>query len=168
MPVDHDAVLDDWRRNAEAHDDANFAFLRRLKFTDEPSATDKLAAGLHQQAFQIIDCTRCANCCRTMSVRLNRADIERIAGRLGMNPAEFTEKYLQPSDVEELEIASKPCPFLGANDRCTIYEFRPDCCREYPHTDKQDFATRTHLHSGNALICPAVFWIVEQMRKLGT
>ena len=38
-------------------------------------------------------------------------------------------------------------------------------CREYPHTDKEGFATRTIGHAGTALICPAVFWMIEQMRQ---
>jgi Fe-S-cluster containining protein len=58
----------------------------------------------------------------------------------------------------------KPCPFLGDDDRCTIYEMRPTVCREYPHTDKEGFTFRTMGVASNALVCPAVFWIVEQMK----
>jgi Fe-S-cluster containining protein len=165
MSVDHNSVVDDWRTNAAAHDDANFDFLHSLKSRD-PRETDALAGRLHREAFQIVDCTRCANCCKTMSVRLNRDEIERIAGHLGMSPADFTAKYLTPAEEEnEFEIVARPCPFLGTDDRCTIYEVRPDCCRAYPHTDAKDFATRTTSHSANTLVCPAVFWIVEQMRR---
>jgi hypothetical protein len=164
MPVDHESVVNDWRRNAAAHADANFDFLHSLKSSDARK-TDALAGRLHREAFEIVDCTRCANCCKTMSVRLNREDIERIAGHLGMSPAEFAAKYLKPTDDDELEIVAKPCPFLGTDDRCTIYEVRPDCCRGYPHTDAKGFATRTMSHSANTLVCPAVFWIVEQMRE---
>ena len=57
-----------------------------------------------------------------------------------------------------------PCPFFGADNRCTIYEVRPADCVEYPHTDKEGFTFRTHGHANNALVCPAVFYIVEQMR----
>ena len=54
---------------------------------------------------------------------------------------------------------------VGEMTSCSIYEVRPDCCRAYPHTDAKDFATRTTSHSANTLVCPAVFWIVEQMRR---
>ncbi len=37
-------------------------------------------------------------------------------------------------------------------------------CAEYPHTRKKEFATRTNLHAGNAITCPAVFWIIEELR----
>ena len=35
----------------------------------------------------------------------------------------------------------------------------------YPHTDKDGFTFRTMSVANNALVCPAVFWIVEEMRK---
>ena len=59
----------------------------------------------------------------------------------------------------------KPCPFLGDDNRCTIYDVRPTLCREYPHTDKEGFTFRTMGVANNALVCPAVFWIVEQMKQ---
>ena len=59
----------------------------------------------------------------------------------------------------------KPCPFLGDDNRCTIYEVRPTVCWEYPHTDKEGFNFRTMGVASNALVCPAVFWIVEQMKQ---
>jgi hypothetical protein len=76
MPANHDAIFEDWRRNAAAHEDANFAFLRSLKFADHPRETDELAAELHRDAFRIIDCTRCANCCKTISHRPHRVERE--------------------------------------------------------------------------------------------
>lgn len=45
-----------------------------------------------------------------------------------------------------------------------VHEVRPAACREYPHTDKEGFTSRTMLHANNAKDCPAVFWIVEQLR----
>lgn len=55
----------------------------------------------------------------------------------------------------------------GDDNLCSIYEVRPAECREYPHTNKPGFTTRTVRHASNALACPAVFWIVEQMRNQG-
>ncbi len=56
-------------------------------------------------------------------------------------------------------------PFLGDDDRCIIYDTRPTVYREYPHTDKEGFTFRTMGVASNALMCPAVFWIVEQMKR---
>ena len=30
--MDHDTIVDDWRKNAERHDDENYEFLRSMKF----------------------------------------------------------------------------------------------------------------------------------------
>jgi Fe-S-cluster containining protein len=165
MPASHDEIVSDWKKNAEAHDEANFTYLRSLKLADNPRRTDAAAAALHAQAFQIIDCTRCANCCKTLDIRLTREDVQRIAGHLAMTADAFTANYLKTVDGDQFEIVVKPCPFLGADDRCTIYEVRPEGCRGYPHTDKRGFASRTYGHAANTQVCPAVFWIVEEMRK---
>ena len=52
----------------------------------------------------------------------------------------------------------RPCPFLGADSKCTIYDVRPEKCRGYPFTDKPDFAFSTITHANNAVVCPAVFY----------
>jgi hypothetical protein len=164
--MNHDTIVDDWRKNAEAHDAENYEFLRSLKFGSYGFRPDDLASELHQRAFQIVDCTRCANCCKTMNVIFTKADVRRIAGHLGMPKAEFIDKYLEVDERNgAFKARGKPCPFLGDDDRCTIYEVRPKACQEYPHTDKKGFTGRTLGVSGNALVCPAVFWIIEQMKQ---
>jgi hypothetical protein len=77
--VDHDTIVEDWRRNAKLHDDENYDFLRSLKFRDYGFEPDELAVELHERAFQIVDCTRCANCCKTLDIKITNADAERIA-----------------------------------------------------------------------------------------
>ena len=164
--IDHDTVVANWKQNAERHDDGNYEFLRSMKFREYGFDPDELAGELHEQAFQIVDCTRCANCCKTMDINFDDEDIERIAGHLNMPTAEFIEAYLEVNDEDgPYKARQKPCPFLGDDDRCTVYEVRPTVCREYPHTDKEGFTFRTRGVASNALVCPAVFWIVEQMKQ---
>ena len=165
--MDMDTIINDWKQNAERHDCRNFGFLRSLKMKSE-RAVDRAARKLHQEAFSIIDCLQCANCCKTLSPTLTAEDVARIAARLGMDAAAFRTEYLVESEDRGLwKPKSLPCSFLGADNCCTIYEVRPASCAEYPHTDKPEFASRTHLRSGNALQCPAVFYIIEQMRARG-
>ena len=164
--MNHDAVIEDWRQNAERHDEENFEFLHSMKHREYGFVPDELAGELHEQAFQIVDCTRCANCCKTMDINFDDEDIERIAGHLNMPTAEFIETYLEADDEDgTYKARQKPCPFLGDDDRCTIYEVRPTVCREYPHTDKEGFTFRAMGVASNSLVCPAVFWIVEQMKQ---
>ena len=165
--MEMDPIINDWKQNAERLDSRNFKFLRSLKMKTE-RAVDRAAQRLHREAFSIIDCLQCANCCKTVNPTFTTEDIARIAARLGMDAAAFKKEHLVKSEDRGLwKPKSLPCPFLGTDNRCTIYEVRPTSCADYPHTDKPGFATRTHLHSGNALQCPAVFYIIEQMRARG-
>ncbi len=164
--VNHDTIVDDWQQNAKAHDDENYEFLRSMKCRDYGFDPDDLADQLHEKAFQIVDCTRCTNCCKTLDIVFSDEDIERIAGHLDMKIDEFIQMYLELDDDDRPYIVrAKPCSFLGEDGRCTIYNVRPTVCREYPHTDKDGFTFRTIGVANNALVCPAVYWIVEEMKK---
>jgi Fe-S-cluster containining protein len=101
-----------------------------------------------------------------MPPAVSAEDIGRIAEHLGLSREAFIEAYLAV-DPEEggYQMKAAPCPFLGADDRCTIYAVRPETCRQFPHTDKERFASRTYLHSANAQACPAVYYIVKRMRR---
>jgi Fe-S-cluster containining protein len=164
--VNHDSIVDDWQQNAKARDDKNYEFLRSMKFRDHGFEPDELAGQLHEKTFQIVDCTRCANCCKTMDIKFDDEDVKRIAGHLDIEIDEFIQTYLEHNDEDgPYEVRGKPCSFLGEDGHCNIYDVRPSVCREYPHTDKDGFTFRTMSVANNALVCPAVFWIVEEMKK---
>src|ERR1700739_3964847 len=116
----HDALVADWKENAKKHDDENYRFLRSVKQRSFKKV-DRIALELHQEAFSIVDCTKCANCCRTLRPVFTDEDIERIAGHLGMAQDEFIAVYLE-RDEEGGRYRTKaaPCPFLGGDNRCTI------------------------------------------------
>lgn len=152
---DHDTVVKGRRQNAERHDEENYEFLRSMKHREYGFDPDELAGELHKQAFQIVDCTRCANCCKTMNIKFDDEDIDGIAGHLNMSVDEFIETYLAADDEDGHYIArQKPCPFLGEDDHCTIYD-RPTARREYPHTDKEGLVFRTMGVANSTLVCPA-------------
>lgn len=163
--MDHDTIVEDWRQNSRSRDNEYYEFLRSLKFRDYGFDPDELAAELHDRAFQIVDCTRCANCCKTLEIMVTNADAQRIAEHLNMTPDAFAEAYLATDKNGNSKFRQQPCPFLGEDDRCRIYGVRPTDCQEYPFTHKEGFVFRTMGHANRALTCPAVFWIVEQMRS---
>lgn len=163
--MDHDTIVEDWRRNSKLHDDENHEFLRSLKFRDYGFEPDELAAELHERAFEIVDCTRCANCCKTLDIKVTSADAERIAEHLNMTPDAFAKAHLATDEEGDRKFRQQPCPFPYEDDRCRIYSVRPTDCREYPFTNKEGFVFRTMGHGNRALACPAVFWIVEEMRS---
>jgi len=162
----HDAIVNDWKAHAQAHDDENYQFLRSLKFGASSKKVDRVARELHGQVFQIIDCTRCANCCRTLQPNFTDDDIDRIAGHLGQTREAFIDTFLI-WDEEERSYCTKaaPCPLLGEDGRCTVYDVRPEACRGYPYTDKKDFVQHTMSRAAAAVTCPAAFAIIEGMKK---
>ncbi|HET6387071.1 MAG TPA: YkgJ family cysteine cluster protein [Armatimonadota bacterium] len=166
MSNDHDLMVRAWKENALCEEDADFRFLRRLKLADNPGRIDSLAHELHDETFAKIDCTRCANCCKTIRPGFTGEDVERIAAHLEMSPQAFIAAHLE-ADPPEGEYFTKqtPCPFLGEDDRCTIYDVRPEACRDYPHTNKEGFTHRIYSHSANELTCPAVYHIVKDLRR---
>ena len=161
----HDALVADWHENAKDHDDENYLFLRSLKMRS-PKKVDRIALELHQEAFSIVDCTKCANCCRTLRPVVTDEDIARIAMHLGLTEEEFVAAYLERDEEEgRYRIKMTPCPFLGDDNLCKIYDVRPEKCQGYLFTDKPDFVFSTITHANNAVVCPAVFYLVEQMKK---
>ena len=116
---------------------------------------------LHDRAFEKIDCLLCANCCKTTGPLLTQKDIERIAKHFKIKPGAFVEKYLRIDEDGDYVFKSMPCPFLGEDNYCSIYDVRPKACREYPHTNRKNQQGILKLTQKNALICPAVAWIFE-------
>jgi len=114
--MDMHAILDDWKANAQRHDDSNFYFLRRLKMNSD-SAVDQSVRQLYEEAFSIIDCIQCANCCKTISPQFLKEDICRITKHLDMKEAEFMAMYLQADEDGNLHMKNLPCPFLDDDNR---------------------------------------------------
>lgn len=115
----------------------------------------------HEKVFQKIDCLACANCCKTTSPIFRDIDIKRIAKNLRTTEKQFIASYLHLDEEMDFVLNQSPCAFLGAEDnKCTIYEFRPLACREYPHTDRKNMHQILNLTQKNMDICPAVVRIV--------
>ena len=126
----------------------------------------KALPALHEAAFEKIDCLACANCCRNYSPRFKQPDIKRIAKRLKLKEGELVHRYLRMDEDGDYVVKSSPCPFIGADNACSIYEDRPTDCRRYPYTDEDVLLKRVPLTLKNATICPAVFTVLEQLQHL--
>lgn len=120
---------------------------------------------LHQDEFSKTNCLDCANCCKTTGPLFTAVDIERISRHLKMKPGQFISAYLRLDEDNDYVLQKVPCPFLGQDNYCSIYETRPKACREFPHTDRKKFHQISHLTQKNVAICPAAFAIVEEMKK---
>ena len=124
---------DELKRAFPAVEEENMIFRAFLKGLD-PDELDKLVHEMQRELFGKADCIACSNCCKVIVPVLSNDDVARIARLLGLSEQDFRTSYLENVD-EEWVFNSKPCPFLTEKG-CSIYDYRPEMCREYPFTDK--------------------------------
>ncbi|EMB56166.1 YkgJ family cysteine cluster protein [Streptococcus mutans] len=139
-------------------------FLATLK-KKAPKNLDKIVQEVHAEVFREIDCTKCANCCKILGPLFTEADISRIAKHFRMRLPVFEDMYLRVDEDNDKVFKSMPCPFLGEDNLCSIYDIRPKACREFPHTDRKKIYQINHLTIQNTLICPAVYLFVEKLQE---
>ena len=139
-------------------------YLRRLR-EKNPKKLDEMFRRLHDEVFAEMDCLDCGNCCKTTSPRFMQRDIDRIAKHFNMHPKTFRLQYLDLDEDDDWVLRKTPCPFLLADNSCSIYHVRPKACQEYPHTNVKNMRGHLVIARNNLSICPAVYEIVERIRK---
>ncbi len=139
-------------------------FFAKLK-KKPPKQLDSMMQVWDEEVFSEIDCLQCANCCKTTGPLFTNRDIDRIAKYLRIKPQKFIEQYLYVDEDDDYVLQKLPCPFLGQDNYCSIYEVRPKACREFPHTNRKNFHQISHLTLKNVAICPAAYQVVELMKK---
>ncbi|NQX92718.1 MAG: YkgJ family cysteine cluster protein, partial [Flavobacteriales bacterium] len=82
----------------------------------------------HNEVFEEYNCLSCANCCKTTSPIVEPMDIDRMAHALGIKPVEFKIEYLVIDEDGDYVFHQAPCPFLGLDNKCKVYESRPKAC----------------------------------------
>lgn len=143
------------------------SLVRKLK-KKNAREVDNLFHTLHDEVFEEVDCLACANCCKTTSPIFRDVDVERLAKALRMPVVEFQKKYLTMDADRDWVLQTAPCPFLGEDNYCSVYEWRPKACREYPHTDRKNMLQILNLSLKNTEVCPAVakiFFAISQRNQ---
>lgn len=154
-----------WLQKAEQQKKQTRQFLKRLR-KKPPRDLDQRFQRAHQHAFEEqVDCLSCANCCKTMSPRVSKRDISRIAKVLGMAEQAFVARYLYQDEEGDYLMNASPCPFLGADNKCLIYEDRPDACANFPHTDHRKMHKHLNTAAHNYARCPIVYTVIEQLKS---
>jgi uncharacterized protein len=157
--------LDKFKIVSEKKSAENRKFLSVVKKKD-PRKVDDAFHRIHDEVFETIDCLQCANCCKTTSPIFYQTDIDRVAKALRMKPGDFVTTYLRVDEDGDHVLKSSPCPFLDADNYCSVYEDRPKACREYPHTDRKKMVQIMDLTHRNTLVCPAVLDMVERLKNV--
>lgn len=159
-----DLLLENWELKSKERTKAYKGFLQR---THKNDVIYKLP-DLHEQAFEKVNCLSCANCCKNYSPRFKTPDIKRISKVVGMRESVFIDNYLRIDEEGDYVLISKPCPFLGEGNFCSIYEDRPSDCRRFPYTDEDVFIKKQSLTLKNASFCPAVYFVIEKLMAENT
>jgi len=89
------------------------------------------------------DCGKCPGyCCSYPLIEVNRADIARLARHFSLDYATAEERFTKYDAGEKArglrhqkdKFFGQVCRFFDIKERrCTVYEARPDTCRDYPY-----------------------------------
>ncbi len=156
--------LEQFRREAKENFAENKRFFKKLKSVN-PKKLDQAFHDAHDEAFDCINCLECGNCCKTTGPLFTTKDIDRLAKHFGMKAGDFMDQYLRTDEDGDYVLQTVPCPFLGDDNYCSVYESRPKACREYPHTDRNKMHQILELTRKNVEVCPAVHHITETLKK---
>lgn len=152
-------LLNNWEKKSQSRQKDYKRFLKQA----DKNTMLKHQQGFHEEAMEKIDCLSCANCCKSYSPRFKTPDIKRISKLLRMKEGEFIDRYLNLDTDGDYVVKSSPCPFLGANNACSIYDSRPSDCARFPYTDEDVLHRRQPLTLKNSTFCPIVYYVLERL-----
>lgn len=156
MTVD---LLHNWQIKSKSRHKVYKSFLARV----EKNKVLKQLPGLNEEAFNTIDCLKCAACCKNYSPRFKTPDIKRISKFLGMKEGDFIAAYLRVDEDGDFVVKTTPCPFLGPDNLCSVYEVRPSDCARFPYTGEDVVLKRQQLTLKNASFCPITYYVLERL-----
>ncbi|MEP7278057.1 MAG: YkgJ family cysteine cluster protein [Bacteroidota bacterium] len=148
-----------WQKKSAEHEKKYRQFLQR---PNRNKVLRQLPA-LHTAAFEKIDCLQCGACCKNYSPRFKTPDIKRIAKHLKMKEGVFIETYLRLDKDGDYVTRAAPCPFLGNDNYCSIYEQRPSDCHRFPYTNEDVLIDRPKITLKNTAFCPITFFVMENL-----
>ncbi len=154
-------ILHNWQKKSKEKQKQYKGFLERA----DKNKVLKQLPELHEEAFEKVDCLQCAACCKNYSPRFKTPDVKRISKRLGMKESVFIETYLRVDEEGDFVVKTSPCPFLGADNFCSIYEDRPSDCARFPYTDEDVIIKRQKLTLTNASFCPITYYVLDKLME---
>ncbi len=154
-----DFINSNWQKRSADHQKQYKQWLQRA---DKREVLKQLP-GAHEAAFENINCLHCAACCKNYSPRFKTPDIKRISKHLKMKESSFIDTYLKLDEEGDYVVKSKPCPFLDANNYCSIYDVRPSDCERFPYTDEDVLLKRPNITLKNSTFCPIVVFVLEKL-----
>jgi Fe-S-cluster containining protein len=152
-------ILINWEKKSGERQKEYKKFLHRAN----KNKVLKQLPDLNEEAFEKIDCLQCANCCKSYSPRFTPPDIKRISKYLDMKEGDFKAVYLVQDEEGDNVTKTKPCPFLGSDNKCGIYDVRPIDCARFPYMDNDFMLKRQPLALKNSTFCPITYYVIEKL-----
>ena len=148
---------------AEPHWADNWNFRAYLQQEVDPGDIDRKVHEINTRVSAAIDCTKCGNCCREIHPNMTSQDLSQLTAGLGLKESDLDSKIRVEADGTAV-FCESPCPMLKEN-KCTVYQHRPDDCREYPHLHKPDFLGGSVGVIENYGTCPIIFNVYRELKK---
>jgi uncharacterized protein len=155
------------RRYARHNEDADWRFRSYLKGSNKPDTEiDQTVQAITDEVWKDIDCTTCANCCKTLQIVVDDNDILQLSKSILIKPSQFVKLYVETDGDGTKLLKSQPCVFLGQDKKCTVYENRPKACRDFPYLHRPRFRNRSITMVSNLGICPIVFNVWQRLKDV--
>ncbi len=151
-------------RMAHLKEEENQSFMIFLKGCDH-FKVDKIVHKLNEKYLSLYDCTKCGNCCKQLAPSLSQEEILEITDFLNITYEDFIEKFVNRETTNGFILKNQECPFLNKN-KCSIYEYRPEACRSFPHLHKDNINHRLLSLLDNIHICPIIYYIFEDLKEI--
>lgn len=151
---------------AEHHDD--FEVMRYMLEADDidDGTLDRIVDQIAAPIVAAVDCTQCANCCRSLDVYLTEQDAQWLTEGLSLTTEETVAQYIDRESASEVQEWGKfracPCAFLKGN-LCSIYAHRPESCRTYP-AFTPDFRWTLADTIAGASLCPIIYNVLTAVQ----
>lgn len=147
---------------ARAAESANGQLRRQLQHIPAREV-DALMQPIAARVMEAIDCTTCANCCKTLEPEVAAHEVELLRTRKHMTLEGFRKSHLGYDATRQRHFIKPVCPFLS-NNRCTVYAARPQACRQYPRL-VPDLKFRWRKTWEDYRVCPIVFNSIELLKE---
>ena len=146
----------------------NLRFRVWLKCHADPEDLDRRFRRLHEELFAWYDCSRCRNCCKKLNGSIPEDELEEDAAYLGISVDLFKDRFL---DVERgldgegrYQAKYLPCSFLREDGECLLGDHKPENCKDYPFTDREDRMGSLYSMLRTIRICPVAYEIWERLK----
>ena len=157
--------IDELAIMANRKEDENLRFRSYLKEHADPDILDRQFKDLHEKYFKIYNCKDCRNCCKKLNTLMTEEELNNICNKLNLDKEKLINEELKVTD-DRYTFKCDRCKFLDDDNNCLAEECLPESCKDYPYTNKSERLFSLYSVIDNAGICPVVYEILEELKKI--